>query len=92
MKRKDLLCFQKEYLKPFEEIFSETKVFAVKELTIGSLSYFVVNHAQHLKVGWKLILSVICNCFEEEEHQIIKEKAYGILKKISESNFAIFSL
>jgi Sec7-like guanine-nucleotide exchange factor len=92
MKRKDLLSFQKEYLKPFEEIFSETKVFAVKELTIGSLSYFVVNHAQHLKVGWKLILSVICNCFEEEEHQIIKEKAYGILKKISESNFAIFSL
>jgi hypothetical protein len=33
---------------------------------IGSLSYFVVNHSLHLKIGWKLILNVICNSFEEE--------------------------
>lgn len=59
---------------------------------IGSLSYFVVNHALHLRGGWKLILSVVGACFEEEEHQIIKEKAYGILRKIAENNFAIFSL
>lgn len=58
---------------------------------IGGLSYFVTYHSLHLKNGWKLILNVTCNCFEEEEHQIIKEKAYGILKKIAESNFSIFN-
>lgn len=30
LKRKDLLPFQRDYLKPFEEIYSDTKVFAVK--------------------------------------------------------------
>jgi brefeldin A-inhibited guanine nucleotide-exchange protein len=92
LKRKDLLALQREYLRPFEEIFQESKIFAVKELMIGSLSYFVVNHSLSLKSGWKLILSVICSCFEDEEHQIIKEKAYGILRKIAESNFTIFTL
>ena len=39
-----------------------------------------------------MILSVTSNCFEEEEDKIIKEKAYGILKKISDSQFTVFSL
>lgn len=30
LKRKDLIAFQKDYLKPFEEIFSDSKIFAVK--------------------------------------------------------------
>jgi len=39
---------------------------------IGGLNYFVSNHYSHLKLGWKTILSVVSNCFEEEEHQVIK--------------------
>ena len=59
---------------------------------IGGLNYFVSNHYPHLKTGWKTILSVVCNCFEEEEHQVIKEKGYAILKRISDNNFTIFNL
>jgi len=50
---------------------------------IGALSYFVNNYPTHLKTGWKTILAVVNNSFEDEEHQVIKEKAYAILKKIS---------
>ena len=92
MKRKDLINLQKEYLKPFEDIFLSTKEFGVKELIVGGLGYFVNNHAGNLKTGWKVILSVLCSCFEEEEHQVIKEKAFAILKKVQDSKFSGFSL
>ena len=59
---------------------------------IGSLSYFVSNHHNNLKIGWKVILSVTSQCFEEEEDPVIKEKAFAILRKLYESSFTIFSL
>ena len=59
---------------------------------IGSLSYFVNNHHINLKSGWRVILTVTSNCFEEEEDKVIKEKAYAILRKIYESGFTIFNL
>lgn len=59
---------------------------------IGSLSYFVSNHHISLKYGWKVILSVTNNCFQEQEDKVLKEKAYGILKKISDSQFSVFNL
>lgn len=32
---------------------------------IGGMNYFVSNHHVCLKSGWKVILSVVSNCFEE---------------------------
>jgi len=39
---------------------------------IGGLSYFVNNYPTQLKTGWKTILTVVNNSFEDEEHQVIK--------------------
>lgn len=92
LKRKELLAQQREYLRPFEEIFQGTKIFAVKELMVGALHYFVSNHPTHLRTGWRTILAVICACFEEEEHAVIKEKAYALLRKIADGGFVVFPL
>jgi Sec7-like guanine-nucleotide exchange factor len=72
LKRKDLINLQREFLKPFEDIFMSSKFFAVKELMVGSLNYFVSNHHTYLKSGWKTIMSVVSNCFDEDEDPIIK--------------------
>jgi Sec7-like guanine-nucleotide exchange factor len=63
LKKKDLIVLQKEYLKPFEEIFQTSKSFPVKELMIGGLNYFVHNHHSGLKSGWRVILSVVSSSF-----------------------------
>ena len=68
LKRKDLVQFQREYLKPFQEIFIQSENFAVKQLMIGSLNYFVSNHYLILDEGWKTILAVVSACFEEDEN------------------------
>jgi hypothetical protein len=66
LKKKDLITYQREYMKPLEEIFSSTKLFGIKEYIIGSLGYFINNHSANLKNGWKVILPIICEAFEEE--------------------------
>ena len=59
---------------------------------IGSLSYFVSNHHGTLGEGWKTILAVVSACFEEEENEVIKEKAFAIMRRLNDSNFSILSL
>ena len=66
MKKKDLLQHQKIYLKPFEDIFASNDIFAVKELVIGSVNYFINNHYQNIKVGWKVLLSILADTFDED--------------------------
>lgn len=66
VKKKDLISYQKEYMRPLEEIFSLTKIFAIKEYIIGSLAYFINNHSASLRSGWKVILPIICEAFDEE--------------------------
>jgi hypothetical protein len=35
-----------------------------------------------MKSGWKIILPIICETFDEDEDPIIKEKAFINVKKI----------
>lgn len=64
----------------------------MKEYIVGGLSYFVNNYFPNIKDGWKIILAIFCDSFEEEEDQIVKEKSHIIVKKIYETNFSIIDL
>lgn len=64
IKRKDLQFYQKEYLKPFYEVFAANVPLGVKEYIVGGLSYFVNNYFPNIKDGWKTILTILCDSFE----------------------------
>lgn len=38
----------------------------VKEYIVGGLSYFVNNYFQNIKEGWKTILAIVCDAFDED--------------------------
>lgn len=40
----------------------------VKEYIVGGLNYYVNNYSPIIKDGWKAILSILCDSFEEDEH------------------------
>ena len=66
LKKKDLLFFQRDYLRPFQEIFNANVELGVKEYVVGGLSYFVNNYFQNIKDGWRIILAILCDSFDED--------------------------
>ena len=64
----------------------------VKEYIVGGLSYFVNNYFQYIKDGWRIILSILCDSFDEDEDPMVKEKSHGVVRKIYESNFLVMDI
>lgn len=70
--------FQKEFLKPFEEIFSKSNSRSTKELILKCIDQIIKMQFNNIKSGWSSLLSVIGQAAQESDVEMVK-KGYAIL-------------
>ena len=51
--------FQREFLKPFQDLMAASTSMGVKELILGCLGHMVQSRAQSIRSGWRPMLAVL---------------------------------
>ncbi|KAJ9461855.1 Brefeldin A-inhibited guanine nucleotide-exchange protein 3 [Diplonema papillatum] len=80
--------FQRDFLKPFESIFQETRLIEIRELIVRCVSQIVHGKARHVKSGWKSIFAVFALAAGDTNEQIIV-LAFDAVNHICENYFAL---
>lgn len=74
--------FQKEFLKPFEYIFSNNDSFEVKEMVLECINNMILAKANRIKSGWKTIFGVLTAAAKERKDSLVT-KAYKMAYNIN---------
>lgn len=74
--------FQKEFLKPFEYIFSNNESFEVKDMVLECINNMILAKADRIKSGWKTIFGVLTAAAKERKDSLVT-KAYKMAFNIN---------
>lgn len=53
MQKKETLTLQKELFKPYEMIFTNTELPAIKEFILSTIANLVTHNSAQLRYGWR---------------------------------------
>ena len=74
--------FQRDFLKPFEVIASQTKRFEIRELIIASLGQMVDSRAENIMSGWKIVINTLAKC-SSDSHLSVVSSAFDLLRRLT---------
>lgn len=74
--------FQKEFLKPFQHIFTHNDSFEVKDMILECINNMILAKADHIKSGWKTIFGVLTAAAKERKDSLVM-KAYKLALSIN---------
>ncbi|KAK5664637.1 guanine nucleotide exchange protein for ADP-robosylation factor [Batrachochytrium dendrobatidis] len=74
--------FQKDFLRPFEEIFRNNPDVKIKDMCLVCLQQMVNAKSKNLMSGWKAMFSTFCRA-AQEKHESIVMLAFEVVKSIS---------
>jgi Sec7-like guanine-nucleotide exchange factor len=77
--------FQRDFLKPFDTIATQSRQQEIKELVIASIHQMVLLRARNILSGWKVVLSTLSR-FTRETHAVTLAAAFEVLEVIIRSN------
>ena len=80
--------FQRDFLKPFEQIFQGTKSIIIKELIVRCVTQMVHGKAPQIKSGWKAIYTVLTLAAADQTEQIVV-LAYDVVSHIIQNIFSM---
>ncbi|KAH9582203.1 Sec7 domain [Trypanosoma melophagium] len=83
--------FQKDVLRPFEDIAFRTKSSALKELIIASLGQMVDLQPESLVSGWNPLLTALGHCVRNEDNEEVICRAAMILQRITLNHLCLLS-
>jgi brefeldin A-inhibited guanine nucleotide-exchange protein len=64
--------FQREFLKPFQDLMAASTSMGVKELILGCLGHMVQSRAQSIRSGWRPMLAVLALAASDEALSVTK--------------------
>lgn len=70
--------FQKDFLKPFEHIMSNTTIVQVKEIVLHSLVQMIQARGENIRSGWRTIFGVFTIAARERFGKLISERHVGM--------------
>lgn len=74
--------FQRDFLKPFEVIASQTKRSEIHELIIASLGQMIDARARNIMSGWKIVLNTLGRCGNDMNRGVVLSAA-AVLEKLT---------
>ncbi len=74
--------FQRDFLKPFEVIASQTKRFEIRELIIASLGQMIDSRASNIMSGWKIVINTLAKC-SADSHRGVVCSAFDLLRRVT---------
>eukprot|EP01060_Flectonema_neradi_P006340 TRINITY_DN1426_c0_g2_i2.p1 TRINITY_DN1426_c0_g2~~TRINITY_DN1426_c0_g2_i2.p1 ORF type:complete len:1560 (+),score=299.45 TRINITY_DN1426_c0_g2_i2:80-4759(+) len=80
--------FQRDFLKPFEQIFQGTNSIIIKELIVRCITQMVHGKSPQIKSGWKAICTVLSLAAGDQTEQIIV-LAYDVVGHIMDNIFGL---
>merc|ERR1711871_66108 len=83
-------AFQKDFLKPFENIMASSRSVEIRELVLFCLRQFIEARVHHIRSGWKSILQCLAMA-AGDSHSSIVDLAFSVLVMLVDQQFGSLS-
>lgn len=80
--------FQKDFLKPFEHVMSNTTVVLVKDYTLSCLIQMIQARGQNIRSGWRTMFGVFTIAAREPYEEIVN-RAFDNVNQVYKTRFGI---
>ncbi|KAJ1983713.1 guanine nucleotide exchange protein for ADP-robosylation factor [Dimargaris cristalligena] len=78
--------FQKDFLRPFHFILENSPDVSIKDMVLRCLQHIIRSRSDHVRSGWKTILSVLSTAAREPSEPIVV-MAFEILREVCKERF-----